>query len=105
MINRNVQRFRGGLAFKAHRLCVSLNSRLESNREEEKDDQSRSNAPKSNMDEALGRTDLRFACNSVDAAVFGGVDSTGYVRGTGRGPPRGFKGAGIRGASTGAPRP
>jgi len=32
---KNVQRFRGGLVFKAHRLCVSLNSRLESNREEE----------------------------------------------------------------------
>jgi len=31
----NVQRFRGGLVFKAHRLCVSLNSRLESNKEEE----------------------------------------------------------------------
>ena len=29
-----MQRFRGGLAFKAHRLCVSLNSRLESNEEE-----------------------------------------------------------------------
>jgi len=29
-----VQRFRGGLVFKAHRLCVSLNSRLESNKEE-----------------------------------------------------------------------
>jgi len=28
------QRFRGGLVFKAHRLCVSLNSRLESNEEE-----------------------------------------------------------------------
>ena len=27
--------FRGGLVFKAHRLCVSLNSRLESNEEEE----------------------------------------------------------------------
>jgi len=26
---------RGGLVFKAHRLCVSLNSRLESNKEEE----------------------------------------------------------------------
>jgi len=34
---RNVQRFRGGLVFKAHRLCVSLNSRLESNKEDEKD--------------------------------------------------------------------
>ena len=31
---RNVQRFRGGLVFKAHRLCVSLNSRRESNKEE-----------------------------------------------------------------------
>jgi len=31
---RNVQRFRGGLVVKAHRLCVSLNSRLESNKEE-----------------------------------------------------------------------
>ena len=30
----NVQRFRGGLACKAHRLCVSLNSRLERNEEE-----------------------------------------------------------------------
>jgi len=36
VLNRNVQRFRGGLAFKAHRLCVSLNSRLESNKEEER---------------------------------------------------------------------
>ena len=34
--HRNVQRFRGGLVFKAHRLCVSLNSRLESNKEEER---------------------------------------------------------------------
>jgi len=33
---RNVQRFRGGLVFMAHRLCVSLNSRLESNKEEKK---------------------------------------------------------------------
>ena len=28
-------RFRGGLVLKAHRLCVSLDSRLESNKEEE----------------------------------------------------------------------
>ena len=28
-----MKRFRGGLVFKAHRLCVSLNSRLESNKE------------------------------------------------------------------------
>ena len=33
---RFVERFRGGLVFKAHRLCVSLNSRLEGNKEEEK---------------------------------------------------------------------
>ena len=30
----NMQRFRGGLVFKAHRLCVSLNSRLESKHED-----------------------------------------------------------------------
>jgi len=34
-LHRNVQRFRGGLAFKAHRLCISLNSRRESNNEED----------------------------------------------------------------------
>jgi hypothetical protein len=32
-----VKQFRGGLIFKAHGLCVSLNSRLESNKEEKKD--------------------------------------------------------------------
>jgi len=32
-----VKRFRGGLVFKAHRLCVSLNSRLESHKERERD--------------------------------------------------------------------
>ena len=30
-----MQRFRGGLVFEARRLCVSLNSRLESNKEED----------------------------------------------------------------------
>ena len=35
--HRNVQRFRGGLVFKDHRLCVSLNSRLESYKEEEEE--------------------------------------------------------------------
>jgi len=34
LLHSNVQQFRGGLVFKAHRLCVSLNSRLESNKEE-----------------------------------------------------------------------
>jgi len=38
-VHRNVQRFRGGLVFKAHRLCVSLNTRLESNKEEALPDQ------------------------------------------------------------------
>ena len=33
----NVQRLRGGLVFKAHRLFVSLNSRLESNKEKEEE--------------------------------------------------------------------
>jgi len=32
-----VKRFRGGLVFKAHSLFVSLNSRLESNKEEEEE--------------------------------------------------------------------
>ena len=32
-----MQRFRGGLVFKAHRLCVSLNFRLESNKAEEEE--------------------------------------------------------------------
>ena len=36
-LHRNVQRCRGGLVFKAHRLCVSLNSRLESNKEERRE--------------------------------------------------------------------
>ena len=34
-LHGNMQRFRGGLVLKAHRLCVSLNSRLESDKEEE----------------------------------------------------------------------
>ena len=34
LLHRNMQRLRGGLVFKAHRLCVSLNSGLESNKEE-----------------------------------------------------------------------
>ena len=33
--HRKVQRFRGGLVFKAHRLCISLNCRRESNKAEE----------------------------------------------------------------------
>ena len=33
-----MQRFQDGLVFKAHRLCVSLNSRRKSNKEEEEED-------------------------------------------------------------------
>jgi len=36
-VHKNAQRIRGGLVFKAHRLCVSLNSRLESHTEEEEE--------------------------------------------------------------------
>ena len=39
VLHRNVQRFRGGLVFKVHRLCVSLNSRFESNEEEEEEEE------------------------------------------------------------------
>ena len=35
-LHRNVQRFRVRLVFKPHRLCLSLNSRRESNKDEEK---------------------------------------------------------------------
>ena len=44
LLHRIVQRFRGGLVFSAHRLCVSLNSRLESNKEEEEEDTKRCGA-------------------------------------------------------------
>ena len=33
-----MQRFRGWLVLKAHRLCLSLNSRLDSNKEEEEEE-------------------------------------------------------------------
>ena len=39
-----MQRFRDGLVFKAHSLCVSLNSRLESNQEAEEVEGRRSSA-------------------------------------------------------------
>jgi len=39
LLHRNVQRFRGGLVFKAHGLCVSLNTGLESNEEEEEEEE------------------------------------------------------------------
>jgi len=40
LLHRKVQRFRGGLVVKAHRLCASLNFWLESNKEEERSLQS-----------------------------------------------------------------
>ena len=36
-----MQRFRGGLVVEAHRLCVSLNSRLKNNKEEEEEEEER----------------------------------------------------------------
>jgi len=36
---QTMQRSRGGLVFKVHRLCVSLHSRLESNKEEEEEEE------------------------------------------------------------------
>jgi len=45
-----VKRFRGGLVFKAHRLCVSLNSRLESKEDEEDLKSRRSFAPRPMQD-------------------------------------------------------
>ena len=63
-----MQRFRGGLVFKAHRLCVSLNSRIESNKEEEEEGSCR---------EGLG------GCEGVEVrgavAVGAGVGVQGYL--------------------------
>ena len=42
LLHRNVQRFRGGLVFKAHRLCVSLTARLVSNKDKKKRTQAES---------------------------------------------------------------
>ena len=49
--HRNVQRFRGGLVYQAHRLCVSLNARLERNEEEK------------------NKTELMLAAGTAEAAV------------------------------------
>ena len=38
LLDRNVKRFRGGLAFKAHKLRVSLTSGLESDNKEEEEE-------------------------------------------------------------------
>jgi len=61
----NAQRFRGGLVFKDHRLCMSLNPRLHSNTEEEK------NSPKSKgstfffVNFALSRVQTRHVMKAV----------------------------------------
>jgi hypothetical protein len=45
-----VQRFRGGLVFKARRLCVSLNSRLESKEEEKEEEEPAGQGPPKHQD-------------------------------------------------------
>ena len=55
-----LQRFRGGLVFKAHRLCVKLNSRLESNQEEERRVVDHSNIVTSPNDTCAWGSGLRF---------------------------------------------
>ena len=51
LLNRNAQRLRGGLVFKAHRLCVSLNSSRESNIEEARERSSAKPTPLGERDE------------------------------------------------------
>jgi len=53
-----VQWFRSGLVFEAHRLCVSLNSRLESNKEEEK-----------GLDRYIDRYRYRWIDSNLDAVA------------------------------------
>jgi len=65
----NVQRFRGGVVFKAHRLCVSLNSRLESNNEEEEEEQA--------MHESVDPSSVE---RGIDPPL--GINSTCTSRGT-----------------------
>ena len=44
LLQRDVRRFRGGLLFKALKLCVSINTRLESNKEEKEGPKGRGNS-------------------------------------------------------------
>ena len=40
LLHKTVQQFRGGLVYKAHRLCVSLNTRRESDEDDEEEEES-----------------------------------------------------------------
>ena len=60
-----MQRFRGGLVFKAHRLCVSLNSRLESNKEEKKKDAVRVWVQGSGFEVDIFAQELEFRVTNV----------------------------------------
>ena len=60
LLHINVQRLRGGLVFKAHRLCASLNSRLESNKPEEE---------KASISARTTCMSLRIACRRVLWAI------------------------------------
>ena len=44
LLHRNMQRFRGRLVLKAHGLCVSFKTRLESEKEEEEETQRHQNS-------------------------------------------------------------
>ena len=69
-----MQRFRGGLVFKAHRLCVTLNTRLERNKEEEKARPDRS----SEKPPLFGATKLSF-CTGKEGVLPGcGVWGVGF---------------------------
>ena len=75
-----MQRFRGGLVFKAHRLCVSLNSRLESDKEEED-----RRGPRVRFPGLKFREDLGFGVSGFESRVSGlGSRVQGFgVRGKG----------------------
>ena len=79
LFHRDAQRFRGGLVFKAHRLCVSLNSRLQSNKEEEEKDVT---CTKVTMDDASRPPIHRQHQHSRDSGF--GVQGSGFrVQGLG----------------------
>jgi len=77
---RNVKRFRGGLVFQARRLCVSLNSRLESSKEERRsrhDGCVCSPPPSSRTGHRPGRARLGMGVGAIGAfgSISGNVSS------------------------------
>ena len=56
-------RFRGGLVFKAHRLCVSLSSRLESNKEK-----------KGDVEEAHAQLESTFATSFFSSTLLSSLE-------------------------------